>query len=97
MLEVDAVCLDFSKAFDTIFYSILLEKLADHCLDGCTALQVENWLDGQPQRAVMSYIQLTASHKWCTQSSGPALFNIFVNDLDKSMKCICRQSAYNTS
>lgn len=27
MLEVDVVCLDFSKAFDTIFHSILLKKL----------------------------------------------------------------------
>lgn len=68
MLQVDVVCFDFSEAFDTIFHSILLEKLANHCLDGCTALQVENCLDGQPQRVMMSYIQLTASHKWWPQS-----------------------------
>lgn len=64
MVEVDVVCPDFSKAFDTIFHSILLEKLAGHCLDGCTVPQVENWLDGRPQRLVMSYIQLAASHEW---------------------------------
>ena len=32
---VDAVYLDFSKAFDTVPCNILVEKLAAHGLDGC--------------------------------------------------------------
>jgi len=43
---VDVVYLDFSKAFDTVPHSILLEKLAARGLDGCTLCWVRNWLNG---------------------------------------------------
>jgi len=43
---VDVVCLDFSKAFDTVPHSILMEKLAAHGLDGCTLCWIKNWLNG---------------------------------------------------
>jgi len=38
--------LDFTKAFDSVPHSILLEKLAARGLDGCTLRWVKNWLDG---------------------------------------------------
>jgi len=47
---VDFVYLDFSKAFDTVFHSTLLEKLPAHGLDGCTLCWIKNWLDGRAQR-----------------------------------------------
>ncbi|GAB0186434.1 mitochondrial enolase superfamily member 1 [Grus japonensis] len=54
---VDVVYLDFSKAFDTISHSILLEKLAAHSLDGCTLHCVKNCLDGQAQRVVVNGVK----------------------------------------
>jgi len=33
---VDVIYLDFTKAFNTVPHSVLLEKLADHGLDGFT-------------------------------------------------------------
>jgi len=43
---VDVVYLDFSKAFNTVPHSILMEKLAAHGLDGCTLCWIKNWLNG---------------------------------------------------
>ncbi|TRZ07904.1 hypothetical protein HGM15179_019204 [Zosterops borbonicus] len=51
---VDVVCLDFSKAFDTVSHSRLLEKLAAHSLDRSTLCWVKYWLDGWAQRAVVN-------------------------------------------
>ncbi|KAK4810025.1 LOW QUALITY PROTEIN: hypothetical protein QYF61_005088 [Mycteria americana] len=44
---VDVVYLDFSKAFDRVSHSLLLERLAAHGLDGCTLRWIKNWLDGR--------------------------------------------------
>ena len=54
---VDVVYLDFSKAFDTVSHSILLEKLAAHGWDGCPLRWVKNWLDGRAQRVVGDGVQ----------------------------------------
>lgn len=49
---VDIIFLDFSKAFDTIPHSILLDKLSICEIKRVMLCWVMNWLYGRPQRAV---------------------------------------------
>ena len=83
---VDAIYLDFSKAFDTVPHQRLLKKLEAHGISGKVNNWIEKWLTNRKQRVCIS----GEKSDWKDVKSGVpqgsilglTLFLVYINDID---------------
>ena len=97
---IDAIYMDFQKAFDSVPLKRLISKVKAHGIDGNIVRWIENFLSNRIQRVIINGAQ--SEDKTVTsgipQGSvlGPILFVMYINDLPASVQSEIRLFADDT-